>query len=86
MKAVVHVRLRPGVLDPQGKAVADTLERLGYGEVRSARIGKTIELELDEAASAEAAKARVVEMCETLLANTVIERFDIEIEEAAASD
>lgn len=79
MKAIVHVGLKPGVLDPQGKAVADTLGRLGYGEVESARIGKVIELDLEEGLARDAAEARVREMCETLLANTVIESYRIEL-------
>lgn len=79
MKAIVHVSLKPGVLDPQGKAVADTLGRMGYGEVAGARVGKVIELELGEDADAAAADARVKEMCEKLLANTVIETYRYEI-------
>lgn len=79
MKAVVHVSLKSGVLDPQGKAVADTLVRMGYGEVGGARVGKVIELDLTDAADKEAAQARVKEMCEKLLANTVIESYRIEL-------
>lgn len=79
MKAIVHVDLKPGVLDPQGKAVADTLVRMGFSEVSGARIGKVIELELDDGLDRAAAEARVTEMCETLLANTVIERYRVEI-------
>lgn len=79
MKAIVHVSLKAGVLDPQGKAVADTLTRMGYGEVAGARVGKVIELELDGAADKAAAEARVKEMCEKLLANTVIESYRIEL-------
>lgn len=79
MKAVVHVSLKSGVLDPQGKAVADTLVRMGYGEVGSARVGKVIELDLSGAADKAAAEARVKEMCEKLLANTVIESYRIEL-------
>jgi len=79
MKAIVHVGLKQGVLDPQGKAVADTLGRMGYGEVQSARIGKVIELELEDGLSVDAAEARVKEMCEQLLANTVIESYRIEL-------
>ena len=79
MKARIEVALRPGVLDPQGKAVADTLGRMGYGEVASARIGKTIELDLEDTLSPEAAQTRVREMCESLLANTVIETYTFEI-------
>ena len=79
MKAIVHVGLKNGVLDPQGKAVADTLGRMGYSEVQSARIGKVIELELEDGLDAGAAEARVKEMCEQLLANTVIESYRIEL-------
>ncbi|MEO9971372.1 MAG: phosphoribosylformylglycinamidine synthase subunit PurS [Hyphomonadaceae bacterium] len=79
MKATVHIGLKPGVLDPQGKAVADTLGRMGYGEVEAARIGKVIELDLEDGLNAEQADARVKEMCEKLLANTVIESYRFEI-------
>ncbi len=78
MKAIVHVGLKPGVLDPQGKAVADTLGRMGFDEVDSARIGKVIELDLKDVPESEA-EARVKEMCEKLLANTVIESYRIEL-------
>lgn len=77
MKAIVHVGLKPGVLDPQGKAVADTLGRMGFDEVAGARIGKVIELDLNGVAQADA-EIRVKEMCEKLLANTVIESYRIE--------
>ena len=80
MKAIVHVGLKPGVLDPQGKAVADTLERMGYNEVESARIGKVIELELEDGLDRETAEARIREMCEKLLANTVIESYRVELD------
>ncbi len=75
MKAIVQVGLKAGVLDPQGKAVADTLGRMGYKEVEAARIGKIIELDLEDGLSADKADARVKEMCEKLLANTVIESY-----------
>ena len=78
MKAIVHVGLKTGVLDPQGKAVADTLGRMGYDEVHSARIGKVIELDLEGVAK-DKADARVKEMCEKLLANTVIESYRYEL-------
>ena len=78
MKAVVHVSLKSGVLDPQGKAVADTLARMGYGEVAAARVGKVIELELEDGLAKTDAEKRVKEMCEKLLANTVVERYAIE--------
>ena len=74
-----YVDLKNGVLDPQGKAVSETLTRLGFNEVTGARIGKRIELELEDGLEPTAAEARVKEMCETLLANTVIERYDIEL-------
>ena len=79
MKAVVHVSLKSGVLDPQGKAVADTLSRMGYGEVEAARVGKVIELELGAGVSKSEAEKRVKEMCEKLLANTVIESYRIDL-------
>ncbi len=79
MKARVHVSLKPGVLDPQGKAVGDALGRLGFSEVGEVRVGKTIELELEDGLAPDAAEARVKEMCEKLLANTVIERYAVEL-------
>ncbi len=79
MKARVHVSLKPGVLDPQGKTVADTLSRLGFDEVGEVRVGKVIELELEDGLDANTAQARVTEMCEKLLANTVIEKYEIEL-------
>lgn len=78
MKAIVRVDLKPGVLDPQGQAVAQALVGLGYGEVAGARQGKIIELDLADGDPA-AAEARVREMCERLLANTVIEKYEVEI-------
>lgn len=80
MKARVHVSLKAGVLDPQGRAVADALSRLGFAEVREARVGKVIELDLDDAADRATAEARVKAMCEKLLANPVIERFHIDLD------
>lgn len=82
MKAIVRVDLKPGVLDPQGKAVAHALQGLGFDEVENARQGKVIEIDLKDADRAQA-EQRVKEMCETLLANTVIERYAVEIEETA---
>ena len=79
MKAIVHVSLKPGVLDPQGQAIAETLGRLGFGEVESARVGKAIELELEDGLPRDKAESRVKEMCEKLLANTVIESYRIDI-------
>jgi phosphoribosylformylglycinamidine synthase len=79
MRAKVHVSLKTGVLDPQGKAVGDALGRLGFGEVAGVRVGKTIEIELADGLSKADAEKRVKEMCEKLLANTVVERYAIEI-------
>jgi phosphoribosylformylglycinamidine synthase subunit PurS len=79
MKALVHVGLKPGVLDVQGKAVAGALKELGFPSVVSARVNKMIELELDDGLDAAAAEAQVKDMCEKLLANTVIESYRVEI-------
>jgi phosphoribosylformylglycinamidine synthase subunit PurS len=79
MKATVHVSLKAGVLDPQGKAVGDALGRLGFGEVQAVRCGKVIEIELEDGLSKEQAQVRVKDMCEKLLANTVVERYSIEL-------
>ncbi|KAA5805371.1 phosphoribosylformylglycinamidine synthase subunit PurS [Alkalicaulis satelles] len=78
MKARVHVYLKPGVLDPQGQAVANSLKHLGFDEVGAARQGKLIEIDLNTA-DAELAQKRVAEMCDKLLANPVIETYDIEL-------
>jgi phosphoribosylformylglycinamidine synthase len=78
MKAHVYVTLKRGVLDPQGQAVARSLGRLGFPEVTDARIGKYIELELADG-DRGAAEARLKEMCERLLANTVIEEYRVEV-------
>ena len=77
MKAKVFVTLKSGVLDPQGQAVARALGRLGFAEVKDARIGKYIEMQLDDDVTDPA--AHVEKMCETLLANTVIEEYRYEI-------
>lgn len=78
MKARVYVTLKRSVLDPQGKAVQQALARLGFAEAADVRVGKYIEIELRDG-DVEDAKARVREMCEKLLANTIIEdyRFDV---------
>ena len=78
MKARVHVTLKNGVLDPQGKAIEGALKSLGVAGVASVRQGKFIELELAETDKAKA-KARLDEMCRKLLANTVIENYSIEL-------
>lgn len=79
MKAKIHVTLKNGVLDPQGKAIEHALGTLGFGGVDAARQGKYIELDLAETDKAAAEKA-VDEMCKKLLANTVIENYSIELE------
>ncbi|ALG90293.1 MAG: phosphoribosylformylglycinamidine synthase subunit PurS [Confluentimicrobium sp.] len=78
MKARVQVMLKQGVLDPQGEAVRHALETLGFDGVESVRQGKVIELELAET-DAGKAEATVTDMCEKLLANTVIESYAVEI-------
>ena len=78
MKARVHVTLKPGVLDPQGEAVRHALASLGFAGVGEVRMGKVIELELAETRPGGGAGA-VDEMCEKLLANTVIEDYAVEI-------
>ena len=78
MKAVVHVYLKPGVLDVQGKAVEGALQGLGWSGVSGVRVGKTIEFDLD-AADKAAAESEVKAMCEKLLANTVIEGYRVEV-------
>jgi len=78
MKARVHVMLKDGVLDPQGEAVRHALSTLGFEGVNGVRQGKVIELDLD-ASDKAGAEAQVDAMCQKLLANTVIERYDVEI-------
>lgn len=78
MKAVVTVMPKPGVLDPQGKAIARALGHLGFGGVGEVRAGKVIEVEM-EGADAEAARKEATAMAEQLLANTVIESFSVTI-------
>ena len=78
MKARVHIMLKPGVLDPQGKAIGHALASLGFAGVNEVRQGKVIELDLAETDTARA-RETVKAMCEKLLANTVIETYAIEI-------
>ena len=78
MKARVTVMLKEGVLDPQGEAVKHALNSLEYDKVESVRQGKIIEIGLSET-SEELATTSIQEMCEKLLANTVIESYEIEI-------
>ena len=78
MKARVTIMLKDGVLDPQGEAIKQALTSLEYNNVNSVRQGKVIDLELNES-SEEAAIDNIQEMCEKLLANTVIENYEIKI-------
>ena len=78
MKAIVNVYLKEGVLDPQGKATRHALESMNFKGINSVRIGKQIVIDLESDNRSEAEK-EVKEMCETLLANTVIEDYSIEI-------
>ena len=77
MRATVLVRPKPGILDPQGEAVRGSLQHLGF-DVTEARVGRLVELEL-EATDPGAARVEVERMCEQLLANPLIETFQIEI-------
>ena len=78
MKAHIHITLKKGVLDPQGKAIENALKTLGFDQVKNVRQGKFIEIEIDEK-DPEVAEKQVSEMSEQLLANTVIENYQIDI-------
>lgn len=78
MIANVYVTLKRGVHDPQGEAVQKTLESMGHKEIHGVRIGKYIELKLSDMPKAEA-EAKLIEICEKLLANTVIEGYRVEM-------
>lgn len=77
MKIAVNIKLKEGVLDPQGKAINHALHTLGFNEVMNVRVGKRIELDINTN-SKETAAEEVKKMCETLFANTVIEDYEIE--------
>jgi phosphoribosylformylglycinamidine synthase subunit PurS len=77
MRATVLVRPKQGILDPQGEAVGTALEHLGF-TVTQARVGKVVDLEVD-ATDAEDARAKVEQMCEQLLANPLMESYEVEI-------
>lgn len=79
MKAKIHITLKNGVLDPQGKAVQHALASLGFGGVNDVRQGKFIELDIAETDKAKA-KEQVEQMCKNLLANTVIENYSIDLD------
>lgn len=78
MKAKIHVTLKQGILDPQGKAIEHALESLGFKNAGNVRIGKYMEVDVQEADRARA-EAQVKQMCDTLLANTVIEEYRYEL-------
>ena len=80
MKATVLVRPKQGILDPQGQAVESSLRQLGFS-VDGARIGRVVDLEVD-AADEATARAQVEQMCEQLLANPLIESYEIELAES----
>lgn len=79
IKATVYVTIKQSVLDPQGVAVQGALHSMGFQEVESVRIGKYMEINLDTD-DREEAEAKVTEMCEKLLANTVVEQYRFELE------
>jgi len=79
MRARIHITLKSGVLDPQGKAIQTSLGALGFGGVDNVRQGKFIELDIAADTESEA-RTRLKEMCEQLLANTVIENYTIDLE------
>lgn len=78
MKAKVYVTLKKSVLDPQGKAIYHALASMGFGEVQNVRMGKYLELELGTADKSQA-ENKIKQMCQKLLANTVIEEYKFEI-------
>ena len=80
MKATVLVRPKPGILDPQGEAVQGSLQQLGFA-VEAARVGRVVDLELRDD-DREEARAELERMCEQLLANPLIESYEIELVEA----
>jgi phosphoribosylformylglycinamidine synthase PurS subunit len=80
MKATVYVRLKDEVLDPQGVAVKRALGSMGFEGVKGVRIGKLIELELDEVADRDALKKQLEKMADELLANPVIEDYEVGFE------
>jgi phosphoribosylformylglycinamidine synthase PurS subunit len=82
MRATVLVRPKGGILDPQGEAVERSLRQLGF-EVGEARVGRVIDLEVD-ASTADEARSQLERMCENLLANPLIESYEIELEEHSA--
>ncbi|MCJ7841000.1 phosphoribosylformylglycinamidine synthase subunit PurS [Lederbergia sp. NSJ-179] len=81
-KVTVYVTLREAVLDPQGKAIQESLHSLGYEEIRDVRVGKRLDILVEDKEDLE---QRIIEMCEKLLANPVIEDYRYEVEEVVHS-
>ncbi|MBW8065098.1 MAG: phosphoribosylformylglycinamidine synthase subunit PurS [Nitrospira sp.] len=79
MKAKIHVTLKQGILDPQGKSIEQALATLGYTAVSNVRVGKYLELDLNETEK-EKAEAQLKAMCDKLLANTIIEEYRYELD------
>lgn len=79
IKAKIHVTLKSGILDPQGRTIRQSLETLGFSGVNDVRVGKFLEIELNQDDPAQA-EAQLKAMCEKLLANTVIEEYRYELE------
>ncbi|MBI3357409.1 MAG: phosphoribosylformylglycinamidine synthase subunit PurS [Nitrospirae bacterium] len=79
MKAKIHVTLKQGILDPQGKAIEHALDALGFKNTANVRVGKYMELDLKETDRTKA-DAEVKQMCEKLLANTIIEEYRYELQ------
>ncbi len=79
MKAKIHVTLKNGILDPQGKAIEHALETLGFSTAGNVRVGKYMEVEVKESDRGKA-EAQVKSMCEKLLANTIIEEYRYELQ------
>jgi phosphoribosylformylglycinamidine synthase len=80
VKATVLIRPKEGILDPQGDAVRHSLQKLGF-DVHAARVGRVVDLDV-EADDADGARAEIQRMCEALLANPLIESFEIRLEES----
>ena len=81
MKAIVNVELKSGVLDPQGKAIQHSLAALGFSGVEDVRVGKVFRITLDQNVDPNAIEDQLRQMCERLLANTVVENFSYRLED-----
>lgn len=84
IRAHIMVSLKEDVMDPQGKAVHEALASLGHGTVKRVRVGRYFDVTLDES-DVEAVRAKLRDMCEALLANTVIERYEIRLDALTAA-